>query len=382
MASPIEVTLDNVDLSVIKPASEVVEEAKEKILRIKKGEEKPIKTRYSHLNENLLGGIFSQIIITIAALSGFGKTTILKHIEDDMFDKTLNPNCDNFVLLKFNYEMTAFNLLLRRLKESMKMPMKQILSDNKTFTNVEEAVFNDTVKKESHPNIYCVQTPLSPKEWLVNTREFLKQHRDKEKVIVSIDHLGLIKDNGNKKQAMDEMLEYENELKKEFSNVSFINLSQMNRELENRTGDPKSHAPKAADLYNSSNIQFVSDLVLVINNAYMLGIDKYMFVQTKRYPHLQEFMIDSRRDKTAFETKGNIFWHYIKIRQDDVYHEDDRDVRLQIETLYKKKKVENSLQMMVEKQPEIPRMEATEDLWGENIDSPYNPSDDADDCPF
>ena len=93
-------------------------------------------------------------------------------------------------------------------------------------------------------------------------------------------------------------------------------------------------------------------------------------------------MIDSRRDKTAFETKGNIFWHYIKIRQDDVDPEDDRDVRLQIETLYKKKKVENNLQMMVEKQPDIPRMDATEDLWGEDIDSPYNPSDDEDDCPF
>ena len=36
MESSIEVTLDNLDLSVIKPASEVIEEAKEKILRINK----------------------------------------------------------------------------------------------------------------------------------------------------------------------------------------------------------------------------------------------------------------------------------------------------------------------------------------------------------
>lgn len=382
MASPIEVTLDNVDLSVIRSSKDVIKDAENKILKIKKGEEKPIITRYSHLNENLLGGIFSQMIITIAALSGFGKTTILKHIEDDMFDKTLNPDCDNFVLLKCNYEMTSFNLLLRRLKETMKTPMKHILAEDKEFTAMEEATFNDTLKKESHPNIFYIEKPLTSNEWLVNVREFLKQHRDKAKVIVSIDHLGLIKDGGNKKQAMDEVLEYENDLKKEFSNVSFINLSQMNRDLESRTGDPKSHFPKASDLYNSSNIQFISDLVLIINNPFKLSIDKYMFVQTRRYPHLQEYMIDSRRDKTAFETKGNIFWHYVKIRQDDVDPEDDRDVTLQIEPLYKKKKVENSLQMMVEKQPDIPRMDATEDLWGEDIDSPYNPSDDADDCPF
>lgn len=246
---------------------------------------------------------------------------------------------------------------------------------------MEEAAFNDTLKKESHPNIFYIEKPLTSKEWLVNVREFLKQHRDKEKVIVSIDHLGLIKDSGNKKQAMDEVLEYENDLKKEFSNVSFINLSQMNRELESRTGDPKSHFPKAADLYNSSNIMFISDLTLIIHNPFKLGIDKYMFVQTKRYPHLQEFMIDNRRDKTAFETKGNIFWHYVKIRQDDADPEDDRDVTLQVEQLYKKKKVENSFQTMVEKQPDIPRMEATEDLWGEDMDNPYSGNDD-DDCPF
>ena len=92
-------------------------------------------------------------------------------------------------------------------------------------------------------------------------------------------------------------------------------------------------------------------------------------------------MIDNRRDKTAFETKGNIFWHYVKIRQDDADPEDDRDVTLQVERLYKKKKVENSFQTMVEKQPDIPRMEATEDLWGEDMDNPYSGNDD-DDCPF
>ena len=72
---------------------------------------------------------------------------------------------------------------------------------------------------------------------------------------------------------MDEMLEYQNELKKEFSNVSFINLSQMNRELEMRT-DIKHMQPKASDLYNSSNIMFISDLVLIIHNPFKLGINK------------------------------------------------------------------------------------------------------------
>jgi len=40
MASPIEVTLDNVDLSIIRPSKDVIKEAENKILKIKKGEGK------------------------------------------------------------------------------------------------------------------------------------------------------------------------------------------------------------------------------------------------------------------------------------------------------------------------------------------------------
>ena len=231
-------------ITIIKKSKDLVQEAKEKILKLQKGEEIPIITRYDHLNNNLLGGIYNGLIITIAALSGFGKTTILKHIEDDMFDKSLNPNCEETVLLKCNYEMTVFNLLLRRLKEGLRKKMKSILTDK--FSEIEEVNFEDIILKESNPNIYYIEKPLLPEEWYETVREFILEHQDKKSILISTDHLGLTKDKGNKKQAMDEMLEYQNELKKEFSNVSFINLSQMNRELEMRT-DIKHMQPKASD---------------------------------------------------------------------------------------------------------------------------------------
>ena len=66
--------------NIIKKSRDLVQEAKEKILKLQKGEEIPIITRYEHFNNNLLGGIYNGLIITIAALSGFGKTTILRHI--------------------------------------------------------------------------------------------------------------------------------------------------------------------------------------------------------------------------------------------------------------------------------------------------------------
>lgn len=377
----IEDLLSNIDSSIIKPSSQVINEAKLKIESIQKGVERPIKVRYSHFNDNLLGGIYSQTIVTIGALSGGGKTTILKHIETDMFNKTLNPNCDNYVLLKCNYEMTSVNLVMRQLKDNIKKPMRDIYNGN--LSPQEKETFEKTFHEESNPNIFYIEEPLAPKKWWVNVRSFLEQHQDKERVVVTLDHLGLIREEryGGLKQAMDDLLNYQNELKKEFSNVSFINLSQLNRDLEGRTGDPKNHAPRLSDFFNSSNIAFISDVAIIINNAYRLGIDKYMVFPTSRYPHLKDYMLDPDRDKGSFETKGNVFWHYVKIRQNDFDPESGVDNSLWVERLYPKPKSEFTLSHKLEQMNranDIPRMDNTVDLW-DDIPSKY---DENDDMPF
>ena len=369
-------------VSVIKRSADLIQEASKKISNLQKGIEVPIKSRYEHLNDNLLGGFYNGTITTIAALSGFGKTTILKHIEDDMFNKELNPHCDEIVLLKCNYEMTVFNLLLRRLKEGLKKKMKSILTTE--FTEVEQANYEDIVIKESNPNIYYIEKPLLPLEWYETVREFIIEHGDKKSIAITTDHLGLTKDSGNKRQAMDEVLEYENALKKEFPNVFFINLSQMNRELEART-DVKQMQPKASDLFNSSNIMFISDLVLIIHNPFKLGIGKYMLFQPSRYPHLKEFMHDPNRDNTNFATKNAIMWHYIKIRQDDREPDDEKDNTLHIERLYPAVQKQFEIEYKVSKmKTELPKygLEDKDALWDDLPPTQTTKEENEDDYPF
>lgn len=370
------------EVVIIKKSADLVREAKEKILKLQRGEEVPIRTRYEHFNENLLGGIYNGSIITIAALSGFGKTTILKHIEDDMFDKMLNPHCEKIVLLKCNYEMTVFNLLLRRLKEGMKKKMKSILT--KQFTETELDDFEDIVLKESNPNIYYIEKPLKPLEWYNAVRGFILEHIDMDSIGITTDHLALTKDDGNKKQAMDEVLEYQNELKKEFPNVFFINLSQMNRELEMRT-DIKNMQPKASDLYNSSNIMFISDLVVIIHNPFKLGIQKYMLFNPSRYPHLTEFMYDPNREYTNFETKNAIMWHYIKLRQDDGDPSEDKDNTLHIERLYqiaqKQFDTEYTINKLANKK-ELPKYNTSDNIWDDKPIVSTRIEEDEDEYPF
>lgn len=368
--------------TVIKNSSELVYVAKKKILDFQNGNQIPLKTRYEHLNENLLGGFFNGTIVVLAGMSGFGKSTILKHIEDDFFDKTLNPHCEKIVLLKCNYEMTTFNLLLRRLKESMKKKMKDILS--KEFNEYENSIFEDVILKESNPNIFYIEKPLTSKEWFREVKEFIIKNIDKKSICVSIDHLALTKDDGNKKQAMDEVLEYQNELKKEFPNVFFINLSQMNRELEMRT-DIKNMQPKASDLYNSSNIMFISDLVVIIHNPFKLGIQKYMLFNPSRYPHLTEFMYDPNREYTNFETKNAIMWHYIKLRQDDGDPSEDKDNTLHIERLYqiaqKQFDAEYTINKLANKK-ELPKYDTSDSIWDDKPVVSVRIEEDEDDYPF
>jgi len=376
----IETLLNNVDPSIIKTSKEVMTDAKERILRIQRGEERPIKTRYKHLNDNLLGGLFSRVILTVSGMSGFGKSSVLKHIEDDIFNCDLNPNCQNYVLLKTNYEMTSFNLALRRLKEETKVSMSKILKGD--LTDKDNERFEETFEKETHPNIFYIEKPLTSEEWYVNVRQFIINHQDKERIVVTFDHLGLIKEKGNEglKKAMDDTLNYQNELKKEFDNVCFINLSQLNRDLQNRSNDAKNQFPKDSDLFNSSNVQFISDLVIILHNPFKLGLEKYGAFSPKMYPHLHDYMIDPERTTTSFHTKGNVFWHFVKLRQDD---NDDKNVnnKLFIERLYPMEKIDRNTPSykleVIKSESKLPMMDNTMDLWDD-----VSSSEDDDDMPF
>lgn len=322
------------ELNLIVGAKNLVNKAVKQIIRYQSGEDFPIKTRFWHFNENCLGGIFKGMIITIAGTSGMGKTLFLQKIEEDVFNKDLNPDCDDYILLRCNWEMTVFRLLLRKLRRNLNKKIKDILFNKPIEEEVKQ--FQEVCDSERSDNIFYLEEPTDPKTWYEVVKAFLQLHKNKKHIIVTIDHIALIRDLlGNKKKAMDDLVEYINSLKKEFDNVSFIILSQMNREIEGRT-DIKNLAPKKSDLYNSDTMYHVSDLVMVIHNPYKMGHDKYMVINglatnddgeiiNNRYEYLEDFMDKPENKLTNFLTKGNIFYHYLKIRED----EDSKDIAIE-----------------------------------------------------
>jgi replicative DNA helicase len=302
--------------ALIENSARLVNKAVKQIAKFQTGEEKPIITRFNHLNTCSLGGIFGQTITTIAGSSGHGKSLIAQLIEEDFLNPELNPDCESYILLRCSFEMTVVRLLLRRLMRETGESPEKLLFEVPDEELTEK--FKDVANSERDARIFYMEQAPTPEAWLSSVEEFLEQHKEANKVLVSIDHLALIKNSGfNKKGAMDILTEGINNLKKTYPNTAFLILSQLNREIDTRTALPEL-APRKSDLYNTDTLFQISDIVVAINNPAKRGFGKYMLVPVANYEHLREHFNNPEVKNSNFLTEGRVFWHYMKIRESDI----------------------------------------------------------------
>lgn len=335
----------------IKDSGSLVENASNLITRYQTKELSPIKFSKSFLNDNLLGGLFPGNVIGVAGSSGHGKSTLLQDMEDDIFNEELNPDCKDYILLRNNYEMSVFKLYLRELKKGINRKIADILGAQ--FTEEEKVLVERIKQKESDPRIKYFENPQDPDTWFSIMCSFLEEHKDSKHVVVSIDHIALVKQTGlGKKDGIDNVVEYINLLRHIYPNVSFIILSQLNRGIEERDS-PRTSAPRKGDLYQSDFLFQLSDVIIVVHNPFKLGLQEHMVIGQNQYPHLHEFKKDPGKKTTVFNTKGYIFYHFIKLRED----EDGTLSDLYIERLHR-----NTTGYKEAEKP-LPKMEPNMDLF-------------------
>lgn len=308
-------------MSTIKKAKEIVKTAFEKLKRFQSGEDKPFVTSDEKLNDALLGGLFPKSVLVIAAISGGGKTTKLQQLEEDFFNPVLNPNADKHVLLRCNWEMSVFKLTLRKLKMVLKRKLTDILYN--PVAEEDKDTYNNIFLQEASDRVFYMEEPTDPDTWFKDCDEFLQKHKKAKMVLITVDHIALVKDTfGGKKRSMDTLIEFMNILTNRYDNVAFIALSQLNREIENRK-DVHTLAPQRSDLYNTDTLFHIADVVLVLHNPHKLGHSRYMLVPSKQYvKHLKKYMLKPENDRTNFATadeKGNpyFFAHLLKTRDID-----------------------------------------------------------------
>lgn len=349
-------------------SKELVDEAAEKVLEFKSGKLKPVKFRKEFINQALLGGLFPGTVFGIAGSSGHGKTTLMQELEDDILNPELNPNSDKYVVLRNNYEMSVFKLFLRALKTHLNRKISEILGTN-PFTNDEMILFNSIKTRESDHRIKYFQNPTDPETWFRVTEAFIIANQDKEHIIVTIDHIALVKQTmGGKKDAIDNMIEGINFLKNKYNNVSFIILSQLNREIESRE-NAKNSAPRKGDLYQSDFLFQLSDVILVVHNPFKLGVQDHMVVFKDQYTMFNHYKQKPDGKTSPFRTRGLIFYHFIKLREDEGQTVQDLWID-ELNTNFKP-----SMVTVYQDHETLPQMDATPEIFGrydtEEDDDPF-----------
>lgn len=308
------------------PIQQVKQKIKRERARLKKyqsGEIKVVKTGRPQLDDTL-SGLLPGDITMIAGASGMGKSFELQTIREGLMAQDLNPNASNFLFLDYSFEMKLFNIILRGLNKILNKSKKGILLNE--FSEKEKGLANRYMETLLDDRFYIEENPLTPRQFYEQTREFLLANTDKEAVVIAIDHIALFKnDHQDKKGAIDGAVEYINLLKREFGNVYFIILSQLNRAILGRTADRDiGAAPNRGDIYQSDTIYHIVDYLVVVHNPFRLGINEYLKVNPNHYRHLEEFFTQTKglSKKVSFDTVGNIFFHVLKIREGEVVFKD------------------------------------------------------------
>lgn len=299
----------------IRKVGDLATEAFKELNRLQTKEKNLVKTGLEMFDCHI-GGLLPNDILVIAGASGTGKSELLYELSDNLLNKDINSDADNYVLLEISMEMKMLNKILRATNKLLNKKKTDILFNK--FTEDEALKVKKYYESLQDDRRFVVQTPLTPKEFYDLSREFCTEHVKKQAVFISCDHLLLYKGK-DKQQVLEEVIEYCNLLKLEFSNTYFILISQINRNNLNVIKDKdNSMIPNNSWLFGSSFIEQVASYIVIMTNPYKLGINQFLKVNSSRYDYLSKYFgEEDNKGKVSFNTIGSLFYFITKTRESD-----------------------------------------------------------------
>lgn len=249
------------------------------------GEIKSAKTPWKTWNDIYTDGFEWGWIITIAGLSGSGKTALLNILETQIFECNKDQE---IAVLSFNFEMLARRLVGRKISGVLRKSVKQLYSAEKEGNISEEELemietqIADNITKY---DISYVEIPGNVVEIGEVAENFMQKRLAKNpntKIVITLDHSILVKKlKGSERDTLTELMACFNELKKTYQNTLFIVLSQLNRNIEKEERkkhygpERMLHFPQKSDIFGSESLFQFSDAVIVFHRPELLGLTTY-----------------------------------------------------------------------------------------------------------
>lgn len=300
----------------IKNSGSLAKEAFSYLNKLQTGEKSIIKTGQDFIDCHIDGLLPSDVIV-YAANSGVGKTKLLYDTLDLMLDKNVNPNADTIKSLEYSLEMRFLNRILRDTNKKTGKKKSQILQEK--FTKEEQEIVRRYYEGLKDNRRFVCEESITTDEFYKMTRDFCKLNKDASAIIVSLDHVLLLKKENKSDDPLETLTAYINQLRKEFDNIYFILLSQFNRSSFLNIADKNNDmVPRSSMIYGSSHFEFLSAYIVGIIDPFKLGVNEFLKVNKDRYDWLEGFMTDEDdKGKVSFHSLGNMFYFVMKTRESD-----------------------------------------------------------------